>query len=305
LAQVFSSISPSQQWSAIQQTMSFQDLEFGAQRTSCTAKAQLRQWDREDSSCEQQIKVNIQKMQESVRLANEHLERTQRMRVSKRTIDTLNKALDRSQDLVKETEQLFRDWIVHLAGEPRVRHIKKFVYEKLERSFKEEVSNLKAASRCATAAHKAAVNIEARGSMEKSYFPSEEEHCLLAGSEGRRLSTLGEDDVTILALQRAEGQQVMSLKSIPAEVLSRPLGAISYRKEPKANAERRRSPFERLCCGFGLAMIMIYFMAVLHHLHPHCVSLLRLAGVTPESVSAGASVHQSLILDRLHLVRLG
>eukprot|EP00913_Durusdinium_trenchii_P005431 g5063.t1 len=61
--------------------------------------------------------------------------------LSKRNTESLEGFLERSQQLSQETERLFRDWTVHLAGEPGERHRKKFSYEKLQRAFEQEVSH--------------------------------------------------------------------------------------------------------------------------------------------------------------------
>lgn len=285
--------------------MSFQDLESGAQR-----KYQ-RQY--EDSSCEQHIKVNIQKIQESVRLVHEQLERTQRSStcVSKRMCESLTKALERSQDVARETEQLFRAWTVHLAGEPRLRHMKKFAYEKLERSFKDEVANLKEANRRAVAAHKLAVDVEVQCPQENCAPPSDEEQRLLAGTE---TATIGQDDLAILLLQRAEGvklnqgQQFLALRAnddqaeLPTRAMSARLAGTELKQE---TADRRRSQFESICCGFAFVMVMVWFV-LLHCFHIHCASLRGLAGIAPESATvAAASAQHSLVLDHLLRARLG
>jgi hypothetical protein len=44
---------------------------------------------------------------------------------------------------VRSTEQLFRDWTVHLAGEPFERQRKKLSYEKLRATFDEEVQHVR------------------------------------------------------------------------------------------------------------------------------------------------------------------
>lgn len=286
--------------------MSFQDLESGAQR-----KYQ-RQY--EDSSCEQHIKVNIQKIQESVRLVHEQLERTQRSPVSKRMCESLTKALERSQDVARETEQLFRAWTVHLAGEPRLRHMKKFAYEKLERSFKDEVANLKEANRRAIAAHKLAVDVEVPCPLENCSSTSDEEQRLLAGTETSHISTIGQDDLAILLLQRAEGvklnqgQQFLALRpnddkpEMPTRAISARMAGAELKQE---TADRRRSQFESICCGFAFVMVMVWFV-LLHCFHIHCASLRGLAGIAPETATvAAASAQHSLILDHLLRVRLG
>jgi len=287
--------------------MSFQDLESGAQR-----KYQ-RQY--EDSSCEQHVKVNIQKIQESIRLVHEQLERTQRSCVSKRMCESLTKALERSQDVARETEELFRAWTVHLAGEPRLRHMKKLAFEKLERSFRDEVASLKEAKRRAVAAHKVAVDAEVQCPQENCSLPSDEEQRLLAGTETSHISTIGQDDLAILLLQRADrsefnqSQQFLALKASDDKaelqthaISSRMMAGVELKQE---TADRRRSQFESICCGFAFVTVMVWFV-LLHCFHIHCASLRGLAGIAPESATVGgAASAPALILDHLRRVRLG
>lgn len=288
--------------------MSFQDLEYGSQKNSCASKMQPKQWHHEESSYEHRIKVNIQKMQESARLASEQLERAQRTRMSKRMNENLNQALERSQELARETEQDFRDWTIHLAGEPRVRHVRKFAYEKLEKAFKEEVASLKDARRRAVAIHKKAADAEllcsGPGSPAHESFhghtpaPSEEERCLLAALENVRLSSIDENDSTILALKRAEIMkqiQGQHFVSIDAHVEKHSSNVKFVGREVKENNERRRSQFERLCCALTISMIVMYFM-LMHHLHPRSISLMKLGGFNLEPASMAPSAHQPLIL---------
>lgn len=274
--------------------MSFKDLENGGQWGRSGCKMQEKQWHHEESSCEQHIKANIQKLRESARLAGEQLERSQRIRVSKRMWDSLNKALERSQALVLETEQLFRDWTVHLAGELRVRHKKKFAYDKLEKAFREEVANLDHARRLAIVADKKVVDVDGHGESEehRSSLPSD--------------ALIGEDDVAILALERSEVmKQFQCQKFVTIEP---PAGTLSMGKTMEGGGstettDRRRSQFERLCSGFALAMLIMYF-ALAHHLHPLSASLTKLASFRFDFTNGAPPRQQSLILEIHNLVRM-
>jgi hypothetical protein len=289
--------------------MSFQDLEAGSHRTNGACKMQPKQSRHEDSPCEQHIKVNILKMQESVRFSNEQLERIERTQFSKRMSDSLNKSLERSQQLAIETEQIFRDWTVQLAGEPRVRHIKKFVYEKLERSFKEECANVNDASRRAMVAHKNAMKAEVPSSSGYQWL-ADEEHCLLAGSEKDLFKSLREDSKDTVAISTLQHDDNIEEIKRQQRLLFKPqdnLLPVSTKLtgvELNETAKRRLSQFERLCCGCALVALMIYLM-VMHHIPPQGISLAKLAGFIPESESMAASGGHSLILQSLHLVRLG
>lgn len=152
--------------------MSFGDLESGRQ---------TKQWCGDDSLFEQDIKGNVQEMQESMRCAIEHLEHFRKARTSKRASDSLDKSLGKSQDLAEKTEQLFRDWTVHLAGEPAVRHKKKLSYEKLQKAFGEEADRLKAVGRQASVIRREAFCSASKS--KESPGMNDEEHCLLSTEE--------------------------------------------------------------------------------------------------------------------------
>merc|ERR1712151_319707 len=54
--------------------------------------------------------------------------------------------------LEEETKRTFRDWTVHMAGEPLQRQRKRFAFDKLQKAFDEEVTCLKELQRRATVA---------------------------------------------------------------------------------------------------------------------------------------------------------
>lgn len=280
--------------------MSFQDLESGSQRTTCHS-----QTDHEESSYQHDIKVNIQKMQETARLINEQIERAQKTCMSQRVKESLNKYLQSSHKIARETEQLFRDWTVHLAGEPGARHKKKFAYEKLETTFKDEVANLRDAPRRALAVRKktattklpcnASSGVGLNSCQDHSRLPGEEEHCLLAASRKVRFSS--QDEVMALpSLDRTEdtkgARDFLVTSDVQEETCS-----FSRTAGSKNRTERRRLEFERLCCAFALAMLVMYFMLA-HHLHPQSLSLTKIAGI-PSWSPTGATPpgQQALILD--------
>ncbi|CAK0799467.1 unnamed protein product [Prorocentrum cordatum] len=118
-------------------------LRLSAARSGGQSKLQPKQRRDEESSFERSIKANVQQMQE----ATDQLDSAQRGYLSRRISESLDTALERSRELSQETEQLFRDWTVHLAGEPSERHRKKFSFEKLQRAFEQEVMHLKDVAR--------------------------------------------------------------------------------------------------------------------------------------------------------------
>lgn len=113
--------------------MSFSNAgSFGATKSSTKIRT-------EESSFEQTIKANIAKMQSQGREAEETLQIVSRSVLSKLTDMTLDDALGTCHRLETETDQTFRDWTVHMAGEPSERHRKKVIFEKLRKTFDDEV----------------------------------------------------------------------------------------------------------------------------------------------------------------------
>lgn len=279
--------------------MSFQDLETGNRKPGHASKGQPKQRKDEDSSFERHIKANIQEMQESVRLASEQLGRSQRTGLSKRMGESLDKSLERSRDLAQETEQLFRDWTVHLAGEPTERHRKKFSYDKLEKVFREEVTHLKDAGRRAIAAHQEALAAEGRGtsaSLEcrsmveaENAALSDEEHGLLDDSP--EVANMGQDLAieNRIAHEREEGIRRIQSQVSEVNQIFRDLASIVNEqgqqfttieeqaeasssntkqavRELKKTSDRQRSQRERLCCMLAAAILVLCFV-LLPHMH--------------------------------------
>eukprot|EP00927_Polykrikos_kofoidii_P079487 TRINITY_DN7626_c0_g1_i4.p1 TRINITY_DN7626_c0_g1~~TRINITY_DN7626_c0_g1_i4.p1 ORF type:complete len:305 (-),score=52.56 TRINITY_DN7626_c0_g1_i4:140-1054(-) len=123
--------------------MSFRELQGTKSGGGGHASKQQPNQRPQDSSHERSIKANIQEMQENIRMAAEQLDRARTNVLSRRTGESLDKFLERSRILTEETEQLFRDWTVQLAGEPAERHRKRFSFEKLKKAFESEMAHLK------------------------------------------------------------------------------------------------------------------------------------------------------------------
>jgi len=279
--------------------MSFRDVEtggIGSRGASFPSKPSKPRRD-EDCSFERQIKANIQEMQDSVRLANEQLERAQRSFLSKRMGESMDKSLERSRDLAQETERLFREWTVHLAGEPTERQ--KFSYEKLKKAFQEEVGLLKETGRRAIVAHQEALSAESRPgnghalecrSMveEQSSFVSDEEHGLLDDSQEQavaqdldiqnRIAHEREEGIRRIQSQVSEVTQIFrDLATIVSEqghqfetIEEQAEVAASSTKqavrELKKAADRQRGQRERLCCMLA-AVILVLCFVLLPHMH--------------------------------------
>lgn len=271
--------------------MSFQDLEGGAQRNY-----RAKQWCVEEvASFEQQIRTNIQQLQASVGHASEQLDRSQGARTSKRIGDSFTKSLEQGQMLTQETEQLFRDWTVHLAGEPTARHKKKFSYEKLQKAFREEVENLKEARRRASAVqvYSAGTAIECHSVCEDQVSSiSDEEHCLLANSENHDVAVVDEFTTRIVA-EREEGLKRIQAQVTDVNQMFRDLASIvneqgqqfetieqqaetasastkQVTRELKKTVDMQRSNFDRLCCMMVSTTLVLCFVVAsnFHHM-PH------------------------------------
>lgn len=256
-----------------------------------------KQWCADDSSFDRQIKANIQEMQEAIRLANEHLQRVQGNRMSKRLSDSINQSLERSQELAQKTEQLFRDWTVHLAGEPTVRHKKKFLYEKLQKAFREEVQHLKDVARRAVATRQDTLKVEARqhsasamecGSVceDQSSAMSDEEVGLLLTSEKDDVSCFDEClNQNFIAREREESIKRIQNQVTDVNQMFRDLASIVSEQEEnlmtierqaessssntklavvelKKASERQRSHFDRLCCMVASIMLVLCFLII-------------------------------------------
>lgn len=277
--------------------MSFRDLESGHKVQRHSQPKQRRD---EDSSYERSIKANIQEMQDSIRTAGDHLERAQRGCLSRRVGENLDKFLERSRDLSQETEQLFRDWTVHLAGEPTERHRKKFSYEKLQRAFEEEVGHLKEIAKKAVTAQQEALNAEGGGmecqpvcEEQDAQHGVEEEVGLLDDSVMPEVSQLQtQEDTAIrnrIAQEREEGirriqnqvsevnqifrdlasivqEQGVQFETIEQQAESASTNTKQAVKELRKAVDRQRGTRERLCCMLAMAIMLLCFV-LLPHVH--------------------------------------
>jgi len=104
---------------------------------------QPKQRREEDSPFERSIKANIQEMQDARHRAIDKLEVAERSSNTANLGDNIKKCLEHSRQLSQKTEQVFREWTVHLAGEPVERYKKRFSMEKLQKAFESEMLQLK------------------------------------------------------------------------------------------------------------------------------------------------------------------
>lgn len=285
--------------------MSFRDLESGRQGCVSRHHPQPKQRRDEESPFERVIKANIQEMQDNMRLATEQLGRATRSFLSKRMAEALDRYLERSRDLAEEAEQSFRDWTVHLAGEPSERHRKKFSYDKLRKAFEEEVVHLKDVARQVMAAQQEARNTS--GSAAIGMAPMCEEQSSnddvasdddgqgLLDDAGRaqvpRCHQLAEDTSiqSRIAMEREEGirriqsqvsevnqifrdlasictDQGQHIETIEAQAESTVLNTKQATQELKKASDRQRSTRERLCCMLTVGVVVLLFV-VMYHAH--------------------------------------
>mmetsp|Transcript_81209 Transcript_81209/g.181710 ORF Transcript_81209/g.181710 Transcript_81209/m.181710 type:complete len:350 (-) Transcript_81209:7-1056(-) len=310
--------------------MSFRDLDNGPKGGGHASKQQPKQRRDEDSSFERSIKANIQEMQDSVRKASEKLEHAQRSFLSKRMGESLDKFLEQSRVLSQETEQLFRDWTVHLAGEPTERHRKKFSYEKLQKAFEEEVGHLKDVARRAVAAQQEALganSVNGSNAMECHSMCDEQgsseiddvEHGLLDDSvpqQACHLTTYQEDSSirNRIAHEREEGikriqsqvsevnqiikdlasivvDQGSQIDSIENQAESSSTNTKQAVQELKKAVDRQRGTREKLCCMLTAAVVVLCFV-ILPQMH--MLQFQRGANISAGSNGGGSGGAESL-----------
>lgn len=91
---------------------------------------------------ERKIKDNILFIKKNMLYAEENLENLKNNLISKRIIEALHGELQQIYVKVVETESLFREWEVKFAGDPFEKQKKKYIFEKLNIHFKNEVTKL-------------------------------------------------------------------------------------------------------------------------------------------------------------------
>ena len=275
--------------------MSFKDL--GSKGVSGASRRPERGCEGEVTSFEQSIKVNIQEMQDLLHRANEHLEQSQRSYRSKRSTESLDGFQERGQELSRETTSLFRDWTVHLAGEPGERHRKKFSYEKLQRAFEQEVIRFKDVARKIVATQKEAVNNRQRSKGMAEFLPvcDEQSESLLCPQTDVEHGVHDEvqcQDAVIrsrIAQEREEGIRRIQGQVHEVNQIFRDLASIVHEQgndiesiehsadsasreskqaasELRKAADRQRGSRERLCCMLTAATVLL-FLIVLPHMH--------------------------------------
>lgn len=285
--------------------MSFRDLEHGPKGHASKQQPKQRRQD-EESCYERSIRANVQELQEGVRKAAAQLEQAQRGCLTKRSSETLERQLERSRALSEETERLFRDWTVHLAGEPTERHRKKFSYEKLQKAFEEEIGQLKDVTRRALVAHQeaqlgagrlpeAGAGRECRNVCDdQDASVCDAETGLLDDHEVCGVTTMVQEDATLriratIAQERDEGIRRIQCQVSEVNQMFRDLASIVVEQgqqfesiergaadaagatkqaaqELRKAVDRQRGTRERLCCMLATAVFVLCFI-ILPHTH--------------------------------------
>jgi hypothetical protein len=265
-----------------------------------------KQWCVEDSSFEQQIRTNIQELQKHIRQARDQLQRAPGVRIDKEMTDSFKTSLERGHALEQETEQLFRDWTVHLAGEPTARYKKKFSYEKLQKAFREEIDHFKEAalkiegrysSVIVTQCHSVREDRVHSSHEDQSCSLNEEEHCLLAAEENHDVVVCNVDIANRIAVEREEGikriqsqvtdvnqifrdlasivvEQGQQFDTIERQAASASSNTEQVVREIKKTGDRQRSRADSLCCmmvSSVLVLSIVAYSSIQHmpHLHAH------------------------------------
>ncbi|CRG95906.1 syntaxin, Qa-SNARE family, putative [Plasmodium gallinaceum] len=91
---------------------------------------------------EKKIKDNILLIKKNMIYAEENLENLKNNLISKRIIEALHEEIQQIYVKVVETESLFREWEIKFAGNPFEKQKKKYIFEKLNIHFKNEVNKL-------------------------------------------------------------------------------------------------------------------------------------------------------------------
>ncbi|SOV16626.1 syntaxin, Qa-SNARE family [Plasmodium sp. gorilla clade G2] len=91
---------------------------------------------------EKKIKDNILLIKKNMIYAEENLENLKNNLISKRIIEALHEEIQQIYVKVVETEHLFREWEIRFAENPFEKQKKKYIFEKLNIHFKNEVNKL-------------------------------------------------------------------------------------------------------------------------------------------------------------------
>lgn len=263
--------------------MSFQNLcaTSGAHRAGGHASRhhqhQPRQGRDHEGAVEQNIRSNIQELQDALQKANNQLQFQQL-----RSCEGLTETIARCHDLAQKTEHLFRDWNIQMAGEPSEKRLKKFSYTKLQKAFEEVCVHLKDVDyRAASVSKRAALE----GGAEDPSFDDDDriEAGLLVGTANEQCQ-VQEEDVTFTArlleerdagIRRVQGQmaevtqifrdlagivkeQGQQFETIEQQAETAAMNTEQAGKELKKAANGQRPTRDRLLCMIALALLVLF-----------------------------------------------
>jgi t-SNARE complex subunit (syntaxin) len=249
----------------------------------------------DDGSFEKRIKASIEKMQGCRRRALSSMDRGSRGLMSRRIEETLDQSIAEHSTLAKEMEQAFRDWTIHLAGEPSERHRKKFSYEKLQRAYDEECREMRAVAKRVQDLLSAAVPpgtavecqsmceneeraslLESSGDMSDADIPSESEteddflprkdpihqiqtNIVLERDEGikRIQNQVNEVNQIFRDLGQMVEEQGTHLETIESAAEATSHSISSAVVETKQMGKRQQARGSCLCCVFTVAFLIL------------------------------------------------
>ncbi|ANQ06650.1 Syntaxin 5 [Plasmodium coatneyi] len=140
---------------------------------------------------EKKIKDNILLIKKNMIYAEENLENLKNNLISKRIIEALHEEIQQIYVKVIETENLFRDWEIKFAENPFEKQKKKYIFEKLNIHFKNEVNKLESISVNVKKAANELPNIE-NGEMNYSHIKNAKGEKI----KNSNMNTLGKNPLT-------------------------------------------------------------------------------------------------------------
>ncbi|CXI17125.1 SNARE protein, putative [Plasmodium berghei] len=132
---------------------------------------------------EKKIKDNILLIKKNMIYAEENLENLKNNLISKRIIESLHEEIHQIYVKVIETENLFHDWEIKFSENPFEKQQKKYIFEKLNIHFKNEVNKLENISLNVKRAANELPNIE-NGEMRQSLNSIKKKNSQKANSNG-------------------------------------------------------------------------------------------------------------------------
>jgi len=211
---------------------------------------------------------------------------------SKRVRESVDKHLQQCRELAQQVETSFQDWTVYLAGEPAKKHRKKFLFEKLQKAFEDEVAQLKELAR-------RVVNIEFTDrstSSSSGHGHANELGSMVpeqgGGGDGWAQTTMvqeaahnasrivheREEGIKRIHTQVCEVNQIMKdmasivtdsgqvLDSIESQAEASSLATREAATHLRKASDRQRSSRDQMMCLL-MAALVVFFFVIMPHLH--------------------------------------